>query len=302
MPSVYVAGSLNMDVVAFGLKLPAPGETLMGRKVGFFPGGKGLNPAVAAARQGAAVRMIGCLGQDAFGDQLEGFARENGIDLALVQRRAEAASGTAIIMVADGGENSIVVIPGTNGLVDAEQVSAPEYGPSDVLLTMFEIPLPAVKAFLEAGKRDGTRTILSPSPAATFDFLDLPDFLVVNETELGFYGDVEMAGASVEMAVEAAQSLLRGAGQTIVVTLGAAGAVAVSALGVVTVEGRRVEAVDTTGAGDCFVGSLAARLAAADSVEEAMRYANRAASICVTRAGAAPSMPTADEVRALGVR
>lgn len=299
MGSLYIAGSLNMDVVAFAPRLPRPGETLPGSRVGFFPGGKGLNPAVAAARQETVVRLIGCLGVDGFGDELHAFAQTNGIDLQHLKRSDAAASGTAIIMVADDGENSIVVIPGTNALTRPEDVAEPRYDPSDVLLTLFEIPLQTGRTFLEQGKAAGARTVLCPSPAAEFDFIDLPDVLVLNETELAFYlgaTESDLDSAAVESA---AAQLRRRPDQSIVVTLGSKGTVAVTSESAIRVLGRPVEAVDTTGAGDCFVGCLAARLVERDTLEDAIRYANVAASISVTRAGAAPSMPTRTEVLAV---
>lgn len=299
MGALYIAGSLNMDVVAFANRLPLPGETISGSKVGFFPGGKGLNPAVAAARQGADVRLIGKLGIDGFGDDLYRFAEDNGIDLSCVGRTEAAATGTAIIMVAETGENSIVVIPGTNGLLTAEESAAPPFQPDDVLLTLFEIDQSTVHAFLNAGRNVGAKTILSPSPAAPFTFRALPDILVLNETELAYYLDQDLANANIEELEEATSQFRSRRDQTIILTLGAQGSLALTPQGTIRVPGRRVEAADTTGAGDCFTGNLAAQLAAGVNLEEAIRFANVAASISVTRPGAAPSMPIHSEVMAV---
>lgn len=297
MGVLYIAGSLNMDVVAFAARLPLPGETVTGSNLGFFPGGKGLNPAVAAARQGREVRLIGKLGKDAFGDQLHEFAERSGIDLRYLLCSDAAPSGTAIIVVGDGGENSIVVIPGTNGILSPEEALRPEFEPGDVLLTMFEIPQNTVKAFLEAGRKASARTILSPSPAMPFDFRDLPDMIVLNETELARYLERDLGGAEMSDLEQAASEFRSHPSQTVVLTLGRAGSLAVGSEGAIRVEGTPVEAADTTGAGDCYVGNLAAQLANGCDLGEAMRYANAAAAISVTRPGAAPSMPTADEVR-----
>lgn len=299
MGRLFIAGSLNMDVVAFAARLPRPGETISGSSVGFFPGGKGLNPAVAAARQGADIRLIGKLGNDSFGDELYQFAKENGIQLSHVSRSEDAATGTAIIMVGEDGENSIVVIPGTNGLLSPEEVSAPKYEPDDVLLTLFEIDQKAVLEFLSAGIRAGARTILSPSPAAPFDFRHMPDFLVLNETELAYYLGRDLSHANIERLEEAARELIGRKEQAVILTLGAQGSLAVTTEGTIRVPGRHVEAADTTGAGDCFTGNLAAQIAAGADLESAIRFANVAASISVTRPGAAPSMPLRNEVESL---
>lgn len=288
-----------MDVVAFAPRLPKPGETITGSKVGFFPGGKGLNPAVAAARQGADTKLIGKLGRDAFGDELYRFASDNGIDLSHVGRTDQAATGTAIIMVGEDGENSIVVIPGTNGLLSEEEVREPKYREGDVLLTLFEINQKTVEAFLQAGRGAQALTILSPSPAAPFVFRSIPDMLVLNETELAYYLDRDLQDANIEQLEAAAREFRGRDDQTVILTLGAQGSLAVTPNGAVRVPGRRVSATDTTGAGDCFTGNLAAQLAAGADLESAMRYANAAASISVTRAGASPSMPTSDEVVAV---
>lgn len=294
MGIVYVAGSLNMDVVAFAPRLPAPGETLTGSRVGFYPGGKGLNPAVAAARLGAEVRMIGKLGADAFADQLAGFAKEEGVDLRHVSRSDKAATGTAVIGVADSGENSIVVIPGTNGLLTPKEATAPDFLPGDVLVAVLEIPLPTVEAFLRKGREAGAMTVLSPAPAVPLDFLDLPDVLVLNQTEAAFY----LGTGGIETPLAVARRLRTRRDQAVIVTLGSEGAVCSGPEGDVEFPGERVEAVDTTGAGDCFVGALASRMVLGEPLRAAVPFANRAAAISVTRAGAAPSMPTSDEVLA----
>lgn len=294
--ALFVAGSMNMDVVAFGERIPVPGETVSGERVGFYPGGKGLNAAVGAVRQGADTKLVARLGHDAFGAQLYAFAQEAGLDLTHTERLAEAQTGTAVIMVSSQGENSIVVIPGANGMLTPEPVRNLDLSASDVLLSVFEIPLGTVKAFLERGRERGARTVLSPAPAKPCDFLDLADYLVMNETELGFYGGFAGEHLTPEEAVEGAQALRGGRNQTLVITLGAEGCVAVTPDTVFRIPGRRVEAVDTTGAGDCFVGSFSARLEAGDDLESALRYATVAASISVTRAGAAPSMPGSAEV------
>lgn len=276
-----------MDVVAFAPRLPLPGETITGHRVGFFPGGKGLNPAVAAARLGADVRMIGKLGKDAFGEQLSAFAASEGVDLRHVSRSEAAGTGTAIIGVAESGENSIVVIPGANGLLTPEEAACPDFGSGDVLATVLEIPLPTIRAFLQRGREAGAKTILSPAPAVPLDFLDLPDVLVLNETEAAYY----LGAGSALSPIQAAARLRKRPEQAVIVTLGAAGAACSGPQGDFKVPGEKVTAVDSTGAGDCFVGALASRLVLGEPLRAAAHFANHTAAISVTRHGAAPSMP-----------
>src|SRR5438105_9256124 len=185
MSRVFVAGSINMDVVATAERHPQVGETVAGNAVMYFPGGKGANQAVAAAKLGAPTTLIGRLGADAFGDELKAFLSAHGIDLKLVRQTAEAHTGTAIITVANA-DNTIVVIPGANALVDAADVAAPVLTKGDIAVSQFEIPLPAISAFFARARIAGATTILNPAPAIEFDrhLLGLVDILVLNEIEL----------------------------------------------------------------------------------------------------------------------
>jgi ribokinase len=187
MGRVIVAGSINMDVVATAGRHPRIGETVAGTAVHFFPGGKGANQAVAAAKLGAPTMLVGRLGRDAFGQQLRSFLAAQGVDLGFVHDTDETHSGTAIITVADA-DNTIVVVPGANGMVSADDVSAPAIAQGDIAVSQFEIPLPAIAAFFARARAAGARTILNPAPAAKFgrELLDLVDVLILNETELGF--------------------------------------------------------------------------------------------------------------------
>jgi ribokinase len=300
MGRVFVAGSINMDVVATADRHPRIGETIAGKAVLYFPGGKGANQAVAAAKLGAPATLIGRLGQDAFGDQLKAFLAAAGIDLAFVQQTSDAHSGTAIITVANA-DNTIIVIPGANALVDAADVAAPTLAKGDIAVSQFEIPLPAISAFFKRARAAGATTILNPAPAIEFDreLLDLVDILILNETELGLLTETELLDTDdYSRFIGAAQLLQTSKDKTICVTLGKRGIVALTNGKPVAIPGRTVTAVDTTGAGDCFVGALAAQLAGGKSIRDALDYANAAASICVQRMGAAPSMPTAAEVEA----
>ena len=301
MGRVFVAGSINMDVVATADRHPKVGETVAGHEVLYFPGGKGANQAVAAAKLGASAMLIGRLGRDPFGSELKVFLAAQGVDLSFVRETADAHTGTAIITLALA-DNTIVVIPGANGLVGADDVSAVELAKGDIAVSQFEIPLPAIRAFFEHARAAGATTVLNPAPARACDaaLLDLVDILILNETELGVLAQTGLRDTDdIARFLAAAQSLQACRGQTICVTLGKRGVLALVNDEPLAVPGRDVTAVDTTGAGDCFVGALAARLARSTPLRAALGYANAAASICVQRMGAAPSMPTAAEVAAV---
>jgi ribokinase len=300
MRRVFVAGSINMDVVATADRHPLVGETVAGNAVLYFPGGKGANQAVAAAKLGAPTTLIGRLGADAFGQQLRTFLAAQGVDLAYVRDTAEAHTGTALITIANA-DNTIVVVPGANALVSADDVGVPVFAKGDVAVSQFEIPLPTITAFFRRARDAGATTILNPAPAKMFgpELLDLVDILVLNETELGFLTGTELRETDESARfVEAARSLRTSSDRMICVTLGKRGVLALTGDATI-IAGRAVEAVDTTGAGDCFVGALAAQLCEERAIRDALNYANAAASICVQRMGAAPSMPTAAEVAAI---
>jgi ribokinase len=298
MGRVVVAGSINMDVVATAERHPAVGETVAGKEVLYFPGGKGANQAVAAAKLGAETALIGRIGADAFGQQLRAFLASQNVDLSLVRESAGVHTGTAIITIARA-DNTIVVVPGANGLVSADDVAAARLEKGDVAVSQFEIPLPAITALFGRARAAGATTILNPAPARPVhaELLGLVDILVLNETELGLLsGKTLSEDDKIECFVDAAKSLRVNERQTICVTLGKRGVLAMVDAEALMVRGRAVAAVDTTGAGDCFVGALAAQLSQGVPLRDALRYANIAASISVQRMGAAPSMPTADEV------
>jgi ribokinase len=298
MGQVFVAGSINMDVVATADRHPRIGETIAGKRVLYFPGGKGANQAVAAAKLGAATTLVGRVGTDAFGQELKAFLAAQRVDLRFVKDTPQTHTGTAIITVADA-DNTIVVVPGANALVTAEDVGAPAPAKGDIAVSQFEIPLTTVSIFFKRARAAGATTILNPAPALAFDaeLLDLVDILILNETELGLLAKTELRDSDEPARfIEAARALQGDRHMVVCVTLGKRGAIALVNGPPVVVEGRAVTAVDTTGAGDCFVGAVAARLAAGKSIRDALSYANIAASICVQRMGAAPSMPTAAEV------
>ena len=301
MGRVYVAGSINMDVVATADRHPKVGETVAGQQVLYFPGGKGANQAVAASRLGARTTLIGRLGKDSFGTELKAFLGGQGIDLGYLQETTQAHTGTAIITVA-AADNTIVVIPGSNALVSADDVSVVPLVKGDVAVSQFEIPLPTIAAFFRRARAAEATTLLNPAPAQKFgrELLELVDILVLNETELGFLAGTELSDSDEAVRIiDVARQLQAHADQTICVTLGKRGVLALAGQEEFPVPGRVVKAVDTTGAGDCFVGALAAQLADEVPLRTALAFANAAASISVQRMGAGPSMPTAAEVAAV---
>src|SRR3954447_21484842 len=209
MGRVFVAGSINMDVVATAGRHPKVGETVAGQAVHYFPGGKGANQAVAAAKLGATTALIGRLGTDAFGQQLRTFLAAQGVDLALVKDTPDIHTGTAIITVADA-DNTIVVVPGANACVSAEDVAAPILASGDVAVSQFEIPQATIGAFFKRARAAGATTILNPAPAIACgpELLDLVDILILNETELGFLAGITLADTDAPARfIEAARRL-----------------------------------------------------------------------------------------------
>lgn len=293
MTHIAVLGSTNMDLVAYVAKAPQRGETVTGREFRTLPGGKGANQAVAAARAGAdAVSMIGAVGADAFGTQLRAALEHSGVDTDLLRTVDTAPTGTAHIVVDDEGGNAIVVIPGANGTLTA--LAPGDEGlitSADTLLLQLEIPVEGVLAAAQAARRHDVRTILTPAPAQPLspELLASIDLLVPNEHEAA-----TLTGLTDPRA--AAHSLLSQVPE-VVVTLGARGSLyAARGAEPVMVEAPHVTAVDTTGAGDTFVGTLAVALAEGGSVPEALAWASSAAALSVQRPGASASMPFRSEI------
>jgi ribokinase len=286
--AVCVLGSINLDNVCRVARLPAPGETLLADSFERFAGGKGGNQAVAAAAWGAATTLIGAVGEDEAGDRLISHLEGRGVDVSAVARLADAPTGQAHISVSPTGENIIVVIGGANRAVTAEYVDAADTAGCTVFLGQLETPLDAVEAlFAGPAARAGVK-ILNAAPAMTEAraLFPLVDILVVNQGELGLYANAaEPTGA--REAAPLARRLIGRPDQTIIVTLGAAGALAVTQHGDIIADGRLAHVVDTTGAGDCFCGVLAAAIAEGCSIPRAMALANAAAAISTEGPGAA---------------
>ena len=289
-----------MDLIATAERMPRPGETVFATGISRVAGGKGLNQAVAAKRLGGgAVYMLGSVGEDPFGEELLGFMREEGIGAEGVGRVAEP-TGVALITVDAQAENTIVVAVGANSRLSAEAMDSQSnlIAGAGVALVQLEAPVEAVHRFLSIARGAGVTTILNAAPALPLPdaLLSLVDILCLNETELA-----EMAGLSetpeerVSLAAAARGLAARGAGCAIV-TLGKAGALAVTADTDDLYPGVEVEAVDPTGAGDCFLGGLAARLNEGATLSEAVAFANRAAAVSVQRPGASSSIPYREEL------
>ena len=272
MPNVWVAGSINMDIVATAARYPKIGETVPGTEIAFYPGGKGANQAVSAAKLGAPTFLIGKVGTDAFGRDLRNFFAAEKVDLTFVRDTAAAPTGAALITVAEGN-NAIVVVPGANALLSERDVIEPALAKGDVLVSQFETPIPTITAFFSRAQAAGATTILNPAPAIDFDrdLLEFVDVLILNETELG-----EIAGTEIHeddphsRIIEAARALRKQEGQTITVTLGRRGALAWVHEAALAIPGEVVECLDSTGAGDCFVGAVAARTVLGAPIEHAL--------------------------------
>ncbi|MGV9941813.1 ribokinase [Streptomyces sp. NPDC003401] len=291
MTDIVVLGSTNMDLVAHVEKAPQRGETVTGREFRTTPGGKGANQAVAAAHAGGIVSIIGAVGNDAFGARLRSALESSGVNTDHL-RTVESPSGTAHIVVDDEGGNAIVVVPGANGTVD-HLVPGDEVliASADTLLLQLEIPLAAVVAGARAARAHGVRTVLTPAPVQPLppELLATTDLLVPNEHEAA-----ALTGRTDPR--EAALALLDTVPQ-VVVTLGAAGSLyAARGAEPVTVPAPRVSAVDTTGAGDTFVGALVVALGEDRPVREALAWAAAAAALSVQRPGASASMPYRCEI------
>jgi ribokinase len=298
---VFVVGSVNQDFVLNVERRPEPGETVTGAKLLTHPGGKGANQAVSAALLGARVTLLGRVGSDAAGNTLVGNLREKGVETARVEALDGVPTGAAFITVTPDGENTIVVAPGANLHLTSEDVdgAAEDIGRARILVAQMEIPAKTVQRAVEVASSHGTRVVLNLAPAQRLprSLLQGLDPLVVNEHEASFLLGQPVA-EGVKGSLEAAEKLRTLGPRSAVVTLGAAGAVVATEEGAKHYPAPKVPVVDTTGAGDAFVGALAARLGDGSSLEIATAYAVRAAATAVTKEGAQASLPTSEVVKA----
>ncbi len=296
---IVVVGSANMDLVATTETFPRPGETILGKQFGMFPGGKGANQAVCAAKLGGRVDFIGKMGNDVFRDQLSANMRSAGVNLQHLLIDSSASTGIALILVEENGENEIVVVSGSNMKLTAADIESKKdvIASAKVLLLQLEIPLECVARAAEIAHRSGVTVILNPAPATKLPqhLLSWVDFLTPNETELEKLSGVSTADR--DGVGKAAAALLKIGVKNLIVTLGDEGCAWFRESGFETFAARPVKPVDTTAAGDAFNGAFAFALANGQAIPEAIRFANQVAAYSVTKMGAQSSMPTMKQLQ-----
>ena len=297
-PIITVIGSSNTDLVVRVPRIPAPGETLLGHDMQRVPGGKGANQAIAASRVGVMVHFVGCLGDDDFGDVAAMTLAREGLHLEHLVRVAGVPSGVALIAVAPTGENSIIVAAGANAHLSAVDIdrATPAIQTADLVIAQLEIPLATVQHAFMLARQFSIRTLLNPAPAQALPdaLLSLADVLVCNETEAATL--TGMAVTDRAAAITVARRLRERGPALVIVTLGGDGCLVASDDAVTHIPAFIVPVVDTTAAGDAFIGALAYRLVLGDMPTTAAHYAAAAAALSVGVAGAQPSLPTGDQV------
>jgi len=294
MPDILVVGSLNTDLVVRTPRFPQPGETISGEDLQVIPGGKGANQAVAAARLGANVSMLGRVGNDNFGDFLLDNLKSNHVDSKLVQRD-EASTGTATIIVDGNGQNSIVLSAGANGKVSTADIESASFLHHKLLLIQLEIPTLTVLRAAQRARENHLVVILNPAPAKEIpdELIALTDFIIPNETELSLLTGMDVT--DIPSAEKAAHILLERGAKNVIVTLGSKGALIVDKNTITQVDTYAVNVVDTTAAGDAFIGGFA-NILDSSSLLDAVRYGCACGALATTKFGAQPSLPTKEEV------
>lgn len=299
--SILVFGSINMDLTTYVPHLPAPGETLLGHSFMTVPGGKGANQAVAAARIGAPVKLVGRIGDDGFGREIALALRSEGVDTSHMDIDTQHPTGLAVISVDDAAENTIIVIPGANGALDRTDVQRciRLLDKAKVLLIQLETPIEVSMAVAAAAKERGVTVILDPAPASNIPmkFYPLIDYLTPNETETRALTGIWPS--TTEEAEHAAADLLKRGAKTVVIKMGSRGLYYSDGKNAEPVKPYPVVAVDTVAAGDAFNGGLAVALSEGRALAEAVRWGAAAGALAVTQAGAMPSMPYRDDVERL---
>ncbi len=298
---IVVVGSSNTDMIVKVPRIPKPGETILGGKFSTAAGGKGANQAVAAARAGGDVTFIARVGDDMFGQQAYSGFKEDQINVGYVKTDKVEPSGVALIFVDEKGENSIAVASGANAALSPEDVNeaAELIQSADILLMQLETPLETVRRAAEIAKEAGVKVILNPAPAMKLDdsFLSNLTIITPNESEAELLTGISVT--DVESAERAAIALLERGLEVVIITLGSKGALIKKKKKKHLIAGFKVDAVDATAAGDVFNGSLAVAIAEGKSQEDAVRFANAAAALSVTKLGAQPSIPKRDEIERL---
>ncbi|MGH7495621.1 MAG: ribokinase [bacterium] len=298
--AILVIGSANMDLVVTTQRFPQPGETVFGNKFGVYPGGKGANQAVAAAKLGGHVHFFGKMGNDEWRERLSASMESDGVNLEHLLIDPEASTGMALITVDLLGQNEIVVVPGSNMNLTPLDVDGKReiFGPMKLVLMQLEIPWETVLQSARAARAHGAIVILNPAPARALpkDSLALIDYLTPNENETEVLTGIAVIDET--SARQAAQRLLAQGVRNVIITMGEKGALLVNNAGAELFPTKKAQAVDTTAAGDAFNGALAFALANDKPVDEAIRFANSVAAYSVTRMGAQSSMPTIQELHA----
>jgi ribokinase len=294
--NILVIGSLNVDLVVRAPRFPAPGETIHGEDLVTFPGGKGANQAVAVARLGARVSMVGRVGNDTFGATLIDNLKQNHVNVKQIISDEVTPTGAAVIIVDSQGQNSIVLSPGANAKVIPNDIKPEAFANTSLLLVQFEIPIETVVHSANLAREKGLRILLNPAPAYTLpdELIVAADFILPNESELGLLTGRTLGDLT---SIEAAsRSLIARGARNIIVTLGANGALIVNKDGAKHIHAYKVKVVDTTAAGDAFVGGLAVGLSNGKSLEDAVKYACACGALAATKFGAQPSLPLTEDV------
>ncbi len=298
MGKILVIGSLNMDLVTSVQKMPRVGETLLGDSFKQVPGGKGANQACASARLGGDVVMIGHVGNDNFGDTLISSLGNDGVDISCIQKVEDVSTGIAVIMVDNSGDNSIVVVPGANYTLTNKDIdnSIKYIREADIVVTQLEIPVETVKYSLKRAKEHGKYTILNPAPAKKLDdeLIENIDLLTPNETELEVLSGITIS--TEDEILKAAKVLIDKGIKELIVTLGSDGCLYINSDGFKRFSSYKVEAVDTTAAGDSFTAAIAVGLSEGKQIDEVIDFASKVGALTVTKAGAQSSLPYRNEV------
>lgn len=295
--SVLVFGSLNLDLVTYADKLPAIGETIVGEKLLKFPGGKGLNQAIAARRAGSEVLMVGSIGNDADGDYLFDILKSENIDPKFITKTSEQ-TGIAVIEVSKSAENRIIIIAGANSKTRFSNEVLTSSPSVNVSLAQLETPIAEVAKFIHESKAAGKITILNPAPIQKLDqqLLQDTDYLIANETEASFLIGSAVEHLSKDEAMTIARQLQKNGSKKVIITLGEQGSVYLDQEKELFTPAYKVKAVDTTAAGDAFCGAFATAISENKPVEYAVKFASAAGGLAATKAGAVPSLPTQQEI------